>query len=111
MSQPPRGSHHGTKRSVPRDQHGPARKDQLDGERNERGRRKRRDDVHEPIPHHERGLVARYEKGLRHGIEEPARECEIDVRKDPENQAGDEFASKVQNWSLKWLEDRLPSLP
>ena len=27
-----------------------------------------------------------------------------------DNQAGDEFASKVQNWSLKWLEDRLPSL-
>lgn len=27
-----------------------------------------------------------------------------------DNAAGDEFASKVQNWSLKWLEDRLPSL-
>jgi hypothetical protein len=28
-----------------------------------------------------------------------------------DNEAGDEFASKVQNWSLKWLEDRLPALP
>ncbi len=28
-----------------------------------------------------------------------------------DNAAGDEFASKVQNWSVKWLEDRLPALP
>lgn len=28
-----------------------------------------------------------------------------------DNEAGDEFASKVKNWSVKWLEDRLPTLP
>jgi len=26
------------------------------------------------------------------------------------NEAGDEFQSKVRNWNLKWLEDRLPAL-